>query len=361
MSRFAIIDPGMSSLAGHHADINLRVYKELTSQGHQVEIFCHKEFPDLPNLRAINIRKAFSSFPYHFLRTQDTYIEGSKAITVFDHESAKFTQELPSVNCDTIVLFPTLFAYQLPCLRSLQHLNVFSVIHVAPQAFGVNGVRFWRLGLNTINNPPNPKHVIGFLEPSLKDVYCDIADYPYILYPIPHDGDTRRRLRTNLLTVGFIGHQRGTKGVMNLERHIYNLLKLSLKIILHDSSGSIEINHPNVAQFGYVEDISEIINLCDVVVLDYDPKFYSCSGSGVAWECIANACPVICTNGTSMERMFKSLGIGHFFSHSETESMIVAIQELKLNYKQCVSRCIDQSLLFQRDHGTGHFVKFVSI
>lgn len=359
-----IIDAGMSSLNGHHADINLRLAREFASRGHDVAIYGHKAFPE--NQTPYPVHRLFSIEPYNLLPIMAQPAQNPKPNTNFDLAAHVFSTELQAIPPADISLFPTLFSYQLAVLGAHRsRLNrTYGALHVHPSFNNPAGSRLWKAAL--ARSLPGMADIrLGVFEPEL------LLEYELLLpdervriheFPIPHDGSGQGLLQSTLATVGILGHQRQTKGAGNLRHTAGELVSRGFDIIIQDSAGRYSTTadaNPKIKTRGYVPDMGALIRECGAVLLDYDPGMYRYSGSGIAWECIASGVPFLAPQGTTISRLVRTYGTGGVFCSAEPSSKFRLLETMRDGYSEYLRLAENARTIYQQRHGTARFVDYI--
>jgi len=350
--------------AGHHADINLRVARELQNRGHQVKTFADERFPK--NDSQIQIEPLTKRYPYD-IATQIGQIDSiNSQINALLTESKLFVEILKKVDAADITIFPTLFDYQLLSLSSGgQHLGkIVGCLHADPNKFNAHGSTLWRIALDSICTLGNIK--LGCFEPLLKARFESLFPSTGILleeFPIPHDGGSVARSEGALITVGILGNQRPDKGIRSIPSLALTINRLGLKVIIQDSSPHSNIKvtgrNPNIEIVGYVENIGEVVKRCSVVLLNYDVNVYQTIGSGIAWEALASGVPILAPQGTTMANLISQFSCGEVFNSTESKSIDSMLSLMQKNYQHYLDDSQKAQDKYHRIHGTTRFADYI--
>lgn len=360
-----IIDPGLLGKAGHHYDINLRVATELMRRRHDVRVYSHQQFaPSSDHLAwdGIEVVPLFSHFPYAETTGAVPGDPGAGELHYFEQAALRFAAELKEVSLADIWLCPTLFAYQLFALSRIDAVPaVFGVIQDAPDARLRQGRTLWRRALREA--PAKSGRIeLGVLEPEL------LLEYEQLLargsqtihqWPIPYDGVPASRCRSELLTVGILGHQRDAKGLQAVGKLVNGLIRRGYRVILNDSSERLQVDtrdSDRLRVLGHVPILGTLIQECDLVLLNYDPEVYRFSGSGIAWEALACGVPVLAPVGTTMSRLVRDYGAGATFCTHDPASMYEQLDAMRADYAKQARRAQQAAEAFKAAHGTAKLV-----
>lgn len=355
----------MSSFAGHHADINLRLAHALISRGHQVTIYANTFFPSA-NLD-LKIAPLTTDYPYDIVHTIAKNESLEHQIKAFQLEASGFSNNLKNVDSADITIFPTLLDYQLFSIGEWQHDlgRLIACIHADPIQFNSHGAALWKMAFDNCSRKKDSL-MIGTLEPEVCLAYKSLVSHNAIdikMFPIPHDGGIVRDEENQLRTIGILGHQRPDKGFDSIPRVVTRLIQSGFRVIVQNSSlvtdNAILKIHPNLEVMGHVENLSDLISRCSLILLNYKKNSYRVTGSGIAWEALASGVPILAPQGTSIAKLIKQYTCGEVFDSDNNESlhsMITVMQENYPHYKRNSKLARDQ---YHRTHGTNLFIDFI--
>ena len=359
-----IIDPGLNSKTGHHYDIDVRVAVELASRGHHVNIHTHRDFAsakDIPGLNNVEFTPLFSLNPYA-IASPPLNDPWAGDLRYFRQAIHAFSEDLKQVTRADIWLLPTVFPHQLTALARLDSLPfVVGCIHTHPNFQFNQGQMLWRIAFLESENKAD-RIKLGVLEKELLLEYEQLfANESQSIHPwpLPHDGAPSSRLRTELRTVGLLGHQRATKGLQLLPQIVNNLLQLGYEVILQDSEGKLAAqfkSSKNLRVFNFVPSIGDLIQECDAVLLNYDPVFYRYSGSGIAWESIACGAPILAPAGTTVSRLIREYQTGATFCPNNPASMYRMLNTVRDDFPTYSENARQASATYKATHGTAKLV-----
>jgi glycosyltransferase involved in cell wall biosynthesis len=350
-----LIDPGLRNQEGHHYDIDKRVALELINLGHEVTIFSHHAFVLNDELKnTIKIIPIFSLSPYSNLK-QD-HITGE--LDEFRNFSNIYSEELKKTSSADMIIAPTMFSFLLNAFAIAKIKTPISAcIHFGPDFRNIsNGKLRWRLAFR------NAKDFLFINIGSLEKInYYDYLPLTYNkkfnIFPKPYDGNYPRQEKNKIETVGFFGHQRGEKGMNLLQPLINFLIAKNIKIIFHDSSNNIKFDHPNINCLGFVENLTNEISKCDLIILPYLQEEYSHRGSGILYEAIASAVPAIVPFNTTLGVHIEESGSGIVFFDYSPKSIIEAFNIAETRYKDISNNASIASKKWSQKHGIKNFVK----
>ena len=361
-----IIDPGMQTNAGHHADINLRLFKELTGRGHKVRLYANLHYRS--NDSEINTIGLTEGQPYEIARSISSAFQSNQQIATLKKEAELFANSLDLVDCADITIFPTLFDYQLFAIgiSKCKFGRIFGCLHSPPNLFNTNGLKMWGAAFELIGQKIDTI-TLGVLEPEVANAFDDLLGDKKIKlwhYPIPHDGSQIRSIEHGLHTVGILGYQRPCKGIELLPQLISNLTQKGLKVIVQNSDPNSNLvnaidKNQNVQVMGYVQNIGDLITKCSVILLNYDTENYKATGSGIAWEALASGVPILAPAGTTMSKLIEKFSCGCIFDSNNTTSKYNELQFMKEKYKEYKKLAQLASIQYHLIHGTHRFVDFL--
>ncbi len=353
------MDPGLSRFAGHHFDIDIKVAKRLVADGHDVCIYARRTAdPDMmAMLEAVTQTRALFRPGAYEDPTRLDPIAGE--LLIYERATRLLTEDLAQTREADLWLWPSLFASQLnACANARRGVPVAGCVHTEPEPFeGSIGPVLWRHAFL------NARHRglalrIGGIEPEHRHAYLPLtAAERFETLPIPHEGKPVPEPRSTLRTVGFLGHQRGEKGAGLLPGLIKGLMKDGLRVVVQDSGGNLRLPaDPSVVSLGYVQDITDAILQCDLVVLPYLPERYRIKGSGILWESLASGIPVVAPFATAPGNWIERTGAGTLFTHGTEASILQAVLRARENYPEIAAAAFAASRAWPREHGVGPFI-----
>jgi glycosyltransferase involved in cell wall biosynthesis len=350
-----LIDPGLSHKAGHHHDIDLRIASELINLGHEITIYSNlKYIQDEKLSKGIKIVPIFSISPYINLK-QDR-ITGE--LDDFIHYSNVYSQELKKISPADMLIVPTMFSFLLNAFAIAKIKTPISAcILFGPDFCNVsNGKLRWSLAFR--NSKDFLVINIGSLEKINFYDYLPLTfNKKFNIFPLPYDGSLPHEEKNKIETVGFFGHQRGEKGMDLLQPLINFLIAKNINIIFHDSSGYIKFDHPNVNCLGFVENLTNEISKCDLIILPYLQEEYSHRGSGILYEALASGVPALVPFNTTLAEHIEESGSGIMFFDHTAESIIEAFNIAEARYKDISTNASIVSKKWSQKHGIKNFVK----
>lgn len=352
--RISLLDPGLISAAGHHLEWDLRVVDELTSLGHQVEVFAHaradRQVVESFSGRA-KLLPLFTVNPYIDPRLIDP-VAGELA--VFLGGSSVLAQELARIGECDLWLWPSLFAPQLfACSKVAREVRISGCIHVEPSYGADNGRMWWRYAF-LMAQRARLRLNVGVTGPLLQKEYAPLtAEGRIDCFPVAHDGAPIGTCKTGLTRIGFFGSQRPEKGAAMLAELASRLLREGFEVVLHDSRGLVRAeSSPRLTVLGYVPSLVEEIARCDVVVVPYEPAAYRWKGSGIVWDAIASGIPVIVPSGTAPGLLVEETGAGKTVDVLSIDAIFRAIDDVRQNYERISLAAFEASRRWRTTQGT---------
>lgn len=331
-----IMDPGLRELVGHHYDFVARLNKHLMKLGHNVSIYSHADTRSDVRERFNNITPHFRSFPYPQ--------HHGEILDYHDH-SRLMCEDLQRIPHADLWVWPSAFSFQANGVR-LSNRNIRSVgcVHVEHDYHHiVYGAAQWLDAQSDVFK-------LFAMESKLVQDYLDIG-VACSYAPNPADNETEP-LRTELRTIGFFGHQRADKG-SNEVLNIINQLVDRYNVILHDSSGTLQYDHPKVVCYKSVPILSEVMRQCDLVVLPYNRDKYKKMSSGILCESLSLGIPCVVPSETTQEDWISSTGSGVAFTGSDITG---AIAQAAAQYQQIATSAHNTSLQWPTKYGIDKFV-----
>jgi glycosyltransferase involved in cell wall biosynthesis len=351
--RISLLDPALVSKAGHHLEWNLKIVDELTSLGHQVEVFAdasvHRTVVESFSGRA-SVSPLFKVFPYINPSAIDP-IAGELA--AFLDGAAALAADLRLIGECDLWLWPSLFAPQLyACSIAAPAARISGCIHIDPGYRTANGRMWWRYAF-LVAQSTNLRANIGVTGPLLQREYAPLTATGRIeCFPVAFDGAPTGIRKTGLARIGFFGHQRQKKGATLIPELVPRLLRDGFQVVVHDSGNKVRVeNAPGLTILGYVPCLAEEIAKCDLVVSPLDPTAYRSMGSGIVWDAIASGVPVIVPSGTAPSLLVEETGAGKLTSAISVDAICDAIIDVQQNYEQISIAALEASRRWHTTQG----------
>jgi len=328
-----IVDPGLIAKAGHHLDIDQKIINVL-SEGNNLKVLA----PKVCEPQVINILERSSVVIPKITHIAYSDIDDtSTAEDEFDHFTATskdLTDLLVDISKQTdFFIFPTLFPAQLhacaaakikvPIAGCIQLNSNFQSIHI--------GDALWKIAYEAAKDAGLKINIGAFENVHLGD-YQSIFNLRVNLFSVPYGGKPSNEPGSILKTIGILGHQRQEKGASIFDLLVGSLIRDGYSIIVQDSACQIKAKHPSIKDFGFVEDLGELIRECDLIILPYLADRYRVRGSGILWEAIANGVPILCPAETALSKNLEDLGIGSTFQVLGADSIANKVRECGKNY-----------------------------
>lgn len=360
MNSIKILDPGLVHDKGHHADLDLKIVRSLTSLGKVVEVFASRSID--ARVRQVfeahcRVTPVFRAFPYLRPEELDPVAGGHFA---FERHARTLAEDMSAIPGDSVWIFPSLFATQLfatALARNATHVS--GCLHVPADDMYAQSRVNWRTALVACRSKGVSLH-LGVLEPELRPEYQALAnlDFDIRQFPIPYDSPfSDRSARAACHVLGFFGLQRDEKGLGRVMELTEGLLARGFKVVFHDSLGRGGPRpHPSLSVLGHVPSLGEAIARCDAVILPYSVEHYRSKGSGILWECLAAGVPVVAPLGSTMGRWLNRFDCGVCYAEGEASAVYKAVELLARNYEFYARNAELASRWWATAHGIDRFV-----
>lgn len=355
-----ILDPGLTSIAGHHADMCARVEQSLHKAGHQVTLYTHRSFapPASSPFNRISWKAHFRNGPYQPPKSFDD-IAGE--LIHFLHLSEQVADDLAQLLPADAWVWPSLFAHQLhACAIDGFGGLISGCLHVPADFMAPEyGHGWWRYA-HLSSSERKLRLNLGSIEQDVIDNYRGIFPEGVLkLFPVYLDGMPSSPTSGEPLTIGFFGHQREEKGG-SLLLELVQQLKGRFRVLVHDSQGQLPEslhNDPQVEVHGYVDDLSRLISRCDMAVLPYDPEQYKSKGSGILWEAVGSGVPVVAPAKCTPGRFVLSHNAGTVFEEFTVQGIVQAIDQLSADHARHKASSLTLAAEWKTRHGIDAFMK----
>jgi glycosyltransferase involved in cell wall biosynthesis len=355
-----VLDPGLASVAGHHADMCARVGQSLERAGHQVTLYTHRSFapPASSPFNRLAWKAHFSNGPY---QPSDSLDAVAGELIHFLHHSEQLADDLLALPPADAWVWPSLFAPQLHACAMHGFSGLISgclhvpVDYMAPE-YGHGWWRYAHLSTSQRKLRLN----LGSIEQDVIDSYRGVFPEGMLkLFPVYLDGMPSSPTPGKPLTIGFFGHQREEKGG-SLLLELVQQLKGRFRVLVHDSQGLLAEslqNEDQVEVHGYVDDLSRLICRCDLVVLPYSPEQYKAKGSGILWEAVGSGVPVVAPAKSTPGRFVLSHNAGTVFEDFTVQGIVQAIDQLSADHARHKAHSMALAAEWQTRHGIEAFMK----
>jgi hypothetical protein len=355
-----IIDPALADRFGHHFDWTLKIIKRLNILGYKVTIFGNKNIS--ANVKAElelygKVISLFSGNPYSRPNKENPLCTD---IQFYFERSLSLASELKQINQNCTWIWPTLFDFQLNALALAKiNCHVTAIIHTAPGYRYPAAPAMWRNAAVQARKE-NIDIRLGATFKELVPLFFPLVEQALFVTPILVDANPPLAPKSTMKRVGFFGHQsirKGSKLISDLTQH---LLKAGLEVVVQNSTGKVNGKQSQqLSILGYIEDFSEEISKCDLVILPYDSDVYKNMASGVAWEAIARAVPVIAPANTVPGGFVTSENAGITFKEFSAHSIIDAVTQASSEFKSIADGAFRASKNWSTNNGTDKFVEAI--
>ena len=357
--RISLLDPGLQRQAGHHFDLDFKLARWLTSHGHKVKIYSHREIKE-------EVRVAFEPFapvmplfrsgPYVNPKRYDNY---AGELIVYQFQSQTLAEDLEQVSASDLWLWPTITAAQLKAcsIRGVK-VPLSACIHTPVVSDEYPNGQIWWRDAFLASNRSLTRMNIGAIEAEHRYDYLPLTSTGrFSLFPSYFDGFPDAVSQKEVRTVGFFGHQRGEKGAHLMGELVGQLLSSGYKVIFHDSNRSCALQkRPGLNIVGFVPDLVTEIVKCDLIILPYSPDRYKRKGSGILMDAIASGVPSVVPFGTALGRWIDKTGAGTQFVELNCNQVMAAVENAKTNYTNIARAAHNASLYWKKNHGLDRFV-----
>lgn len=354
-----LMDPGLHSFAGHHFDLDLKIARLLSGQGHKVHVYAQNAASQavISALEPFaNITPLFRVRPYADLRTVDPY---AGELIGYTQQSQTLAADIRSTAKADVWLWPTIMASQLhACAGISQDVLVSGCIHMP---FNVgdpkNGAMWWRHALLAASQS-NMHLRIGAMEPDQRYDFLPLtADGAFELFPHFYQGAPITTPKSKLKTIGFFGQQRAVKGGSLLPQLASKLISQGYQVVLHDSQQELTgMKETGAKVLGFVEDLATEISKCDLVVLPYSQEKYRKRGSGILLDSLASGVPAVVPFDTIPGRWVDRTGAGIQFPSEGGQWVLAAIEEARRKFPQIAQAAYETSQQWKNQYGPEQFV-----
>ena len=358
--RINILDAGLHNFAGHHLDYDRKLARRFSELGHEVRIYGYVGMSEDVEKDLLNhgkVGKIFRAFHYDIPHRKDRY---AGALILYDEHTGTLSEDLKEVEEADLWIWPTLLAQQLnACAQFAGAAPVVGCIHQDP---GIEQrtpeAMLWRHAMVEARRR-GLRSTVGSVEPEMRHRFMSIVpDGRFVLFPQPHDGSSIAEAKTSLRRIGFLGDFRREKGRELVGPLANRLLREGYDVLIQDSNDRLKVGeHPRVEVLGHVENMSDAIARCDLVVLSYDVEIYRGRGSGILSDCLATGVPVVGPWGTIPGKVIEQWGVGALFANDTEAEVFAAVKFAHRNYAAFAEAAFRAASRYARHNGTDRFAK----
>jgi glycosyltransferase involved in cell wall biosynthesis len=353
-----ILDAGLRRKPGHHFDYDRKLVKYLVEAGHDVHIYGYAEMEDeiAEDLRRLcPVTKLFRVFHYYPADRIDRF---AGDLVLFERHGEVIAEDLKSVREADLWIWPSIRAHHLDgCTRFGGKTPIVACVHEDP---GISTrtieAQLWRAALLRARAERLP-FVIGAIESELRHRFMPILPGgTFVMFAHPYDGPPIAKRRNGVKRIGFFGQQREEKGTNLMTRLFSRLVEDDYEILFQDSANVPKrIDHPNIKVLEFVEDITEHLRKCDLVVLPYDVEGYRTKGSGMLAACLSLGIPVVGPFDTMPGRIIEQFGVGPLFAWTKADAIYKAIKAADKNYAFFADNALRASREFLKRNSTKRY------
>lgn len=357
---FNIVDPGLANHVGHHREINLAIARQLVTLGYSVTIYAHKKYTLIDSDRkepTIKIVPYFSVSPYAIVSAHKSDVEN---MIRYELAEQSFRNQMAGLNLKGTIHLSNVFSYQLLALAAIAGPEKISgCIHHHPSRFMSSGEFLWLKSASSAGHRLN--HVDFFVvEESLVNEIdrlmlhgSGVKIAPFPLQFVEPEFKTRK---TNC--IGILGGLRAEQGREKIGQTIRLVNSLGFEVLLQDSKNEIRgAAMKGVKIVGFIDRFSDAICECDAILLNYEPNSYRFMGSGVMWEALAHAKPIIHTRGNAIASLARKYHTGISFHYADLASLKTALLHYRENREEFSDRAFEVAKKVRVDHSLERHVQ----
>lgn len=333
LKKISIIDPGMVTHYGHHADFNKNIAKELINLGYDVSIYAGKCYNDMnspaKNSDAVTVIPYFKMNPYSF--------GGARGNEERFHDKLKksFSDDLDGMQAD-LILLPSAFPYQIDAINKMTSpKRCAAIIHHHYSIYGsFHSRKDWA---NALKAASRKKFAIMFVEDGLLRDFSSEFVTEVDFHKIPFPTNTPKLVDpSSRKTIGILGN----RGLYGAKKDYTNAMvdiicSAGFNVLVQVKGAKNKVKYfkgQKVEIFDYAPNFSDVIQKCSAVLLHYSPRFYEKMGSGIFWEALSCGVPVIATRDTLAYENLLKLENGESFEYGNMEELKKLLQEIKNNH-----------------------------
>lgn len=323
--RISILDPGLSKLAGHFTDLDLRLAGHWAAQGHTVTVHCRKDAPATLDPLFVNakaaLRRTFTVLSREWLRP------GVDNVAPLRLAATAYHQDLLELEAADLVVWPSASSV---CAMAHALCGV-----TAPAVFGI----FEHPGANSAASPGayaaarelmrlrRQKVAWGVYVEDFEPAWSSILGTGSLqLLPYPTAGRPRLRKPSGPLRIGFVGALRPERCIDLAVPLIKQLLDRGFGVTLQDGSNDVPaFFHDRLERFGFLQDITPVVAACDLVVWPAQAINYLGRPSGIVAESIACGVPLVMSSACYPSEMAIKQGSAVFFQRAALNEVLEAV------------------------------------
>lgn len=321
-ARVLVMDPGLRNAMGHHLQLVAALATEAKARGYRVGVIGHREMSD--DVQGRRYQPWFRAWTYDRL-SDDPLVGWMESHNVMTGAIIADLERLP-IEPDDVILWPTANAAHLQALAAWSATHTNRVIAAMGFDVGVDKshaitapeAAAWRYAFRALKVAAPNVEVISWHATTI-DVHRFIAGgVPVERVPVPVEGTPRNRAGDNPVVIGFAGHQRPAKGLLMLP-DIIDRLKIEhgdrVRFVVHDSGDyegdiwtKIAATGAEVIRQGMSStEYDALLSRLSVLVLPYNHTAYATMPSGLAYEALATALPMVLPNGSDPDALARGV------------------------------------------------------
>jgi hypothetical protein len=319
-----IVDPAMTTHMGHHREINMAIARGMRARGYEVRLWVNKTYKlsaQDQSTQGIRVTPYFSINPYAIFNADGV----TDLIQRYGLAEDAFANEIASLQLTGMLHIPNVFAYQLKGLSQAQKCtHISACVHHHPSRYSEHGEILWTQSWTRARSALSAMRVMVVEEQMVNEMNrCIDTPKGVVRVPFPLADSPPAPRQGALKTMGILGGVRREQGLRYIDQTIDTINSFGYDVVLQDVKGvlSDKVRSKQVKWVGFTDQFSEVLSMCDAVLLHYDPVAYRFMGSGIMWEAAANGIPFLYTRGTAMSTMARRYGLGVSFSYLSKDSL----------------------------------------
>ncbi|WP_431861105.1 glycosyltransferase [Azospirillum sp.] len=360
-----LLDPGMRTFGGHHANTALVMTRALRDRGEVVRVLGHRDL--IPGLTAeIGAEPWFAFGTYELASTDpmcwelETVLDGGELV------AADLRRFDPAPG--DILVWPTARPMHVLAMSKVlsEWASPLLTVVTAGLPCGSTEAFFWRFAWRRL--PQGAPVVCVTTGKTMADDYAEKSGLTFRTAPNTHEGRIRNRggvdPAAGHVVIGVLGHQHANKGT-NLLPEVVRRTRGNVRWLVQDCGRDAEPildeleTLPNVRVLRRAAlDWHGLLAECDALLMPYTRTTYERTHSGLVAEAIASGIPFVIPDTPALVEQASGAGCVAYEGDG-VETVVHAVETLLQHYKPLAILAYHQAAHYAATNGPGNWADWL--